>query len=97
MNEGRISTPAKKPQISEAITASPVQLYDFPRVSVASSPSKVLPGDVKVSEKEQFLARLTALDEQQARLQERNELEMLSRQVEEKEAYIHDLEKSLSL
>jgi hypothetical protein len=64
---------------------------------VASSPSKVLPGDVKVSEKEHLLARLSPLDEQQARLQERNELEMLRRQVEEKEAYIHDLKKSLSV
>jgi hypothetical protein len=74
MNEGRVTTPAKKPQIPEVLWISPVQLYNLPRENVTVSPSKLLLGDV---EKERLLARLSALDEKQARLQERNELEML--------------------
>jgi hypothetical protein len=93
MNKGKVTTPAKKPQIPEVLSISPVQLHNLSRENVTVSPSKLLPDDVK---KERLLARLSALDEKHARLQERNELEMLKRQVEEKVAYIQDLEKSLS-
>jgi hypothetical protein len=76
MDEENVSIPAKKSQIAEPITVSPVHLFGLLTENVAKSPSKKLPCDVKVSEKE-HLCRQTA-----GSLAGIDELAMLRRQVE---------------
>jgi hypothetical protein len=57
------------------------------------SPAKLLSDTDK---RKQLFARLAELDEKQKVLQERKELEILRKQVEEREAVVDELEKSLS-